>query len=83
MAAVAAMGIEIIQLEQAGRGLVVIAADKNLSQLARALDHFVGRGSVADDVAQVGHEIVRRSCRQAGFQRFEVGVNVAKQQYAQ
>ena len=76
-------GIEVIQLKQAGCGFVVIAADKNFSQGSRAIDDFVGRGSVADDVAEVGYEIEGRSSGQAGLQGFKVGMNVAKQQYAQ
>jgi hypothetical protein len=61
----------------------VIAADKNLTQGARAIDDFIGRGSVADDVAEVSNKIEGRRPGDAGLQRFEVGVNVAKQQYAQ
>ena len=61
----------------------MIAADENFSQAAGALDDLVGRSSIADYVAEIGDEIKGRSCRQAGFQGFEVGVNVAKQQYAQ
>ena len=75
--------VEVFQIEQASRGFVMIAAHKNLSQVAGAIDDFVGRSSIAHNVAQVSYQIERWSCRQAGLQRFEVGVNVAKQQYAQ
>ena len=75
--------IEVVQVEQAGCGLIVIAADKDRSQAAGALDDFVGARAVTDDVAEVCDEIERRSCGEAGLQRFEVGVNVAKQQYSQ
>ena len=76
-------GVEVIQFEQPGGGFVVIAANKNLSQAARAFDHLVGRSPVADDVAQVGHEIICRSRRKAGVQRFQIGMNVAKEQDSQ
>ncbi len=76
-------GIEIIEFKQTGCGLVMIAADKNFAQGARAIDDFVGRGAVADDIAEVGYEVVGGSPGQAGLQGFEVGMNVAKQQYAQ
>ncbi len=76
-------GIEVIEFKQAGCGFIVIAADENFPQPARALDHLVGRSSIADHVAEVGYEIKGRSCRQAGFQGFEVGMNVAKQKYLQ
>ena len=76
-------GIEVIEFKQTGCGFVVIAADENLAQGTGAVDDFVGRGSVADDVAEVGDEIEGRSCGEAGLQGFKVGVNVAKQQYAQ
>ena len=76
-------GIEVIQFKQTSGGLVVIAADENFSQIARAIDDLVGRSSVTDNVAQIRHEVEGGSCGHAGFQGFEVGVNVAQQQYAQ
>ena len=44
---------------------------------------FVGTGAVADDVARDWPPVERGSGGQAGLQRFQVGVNVAEQQYAQ
>src|SRR5580700_4489814 len=75
-------GVEIIKGDQAGRGFVVVAADENLPQLTGALGNFVGTGAVADNVAEICHQVERGSRGQAGFKRFEVGVNVAQQQYA-
>jgi hypothetical protein len=76
-------GIEVIQFEQAGGGFVVIAADKDFAQAAGAIDNFVGRGTVTYDVAEVGYEVEGWRPGEAGFQGFEVGMNVTKQQYAQ
>ena len=75
--------IEVIELKQAGGGFVVIPANENFAKVAGSVDDFVGRGSVADDIAEVGDEIERWGGRKAGFQGFEVGVNVAEQQYLQ
>ena len=76
-------GIEVVQFEQAGGGFVVIAADKDFAQAAGAIDNFVGRGTVTYDVAEVGYEVEGWRPGEAGFQGFEVGMNVTKQQYAQ
>jgi hypothetical protein len=76
-------GVEVVESDQAGRGFVVVAADENLPQVAGPLGDFVGTGAVAYDVAEICYQVERRSSGQAGLQRFEVGVNVAKQQYAQ
>ncbi len=48
-------GIEIFQLDEAGRSLVVISPDENFPQTASALDDFVGAGAVANYVAEVGN----------------------------
>src|SRR5580692_999737 len=76
-------GVEVVEVHQAGGGFVVVATDKNFSQFARAVGDFVGAGAVAHYVAQVGDDIERRGRGQTGFERFEVGVNVANQQNAQ
>jgi hypothetical protein len=76
-------GVEVVEREESGGGFVMIAADEDVAQTAGALDHLVGRCSVADYVAEVGDEIVGRSCGQAGFEGFEVGVNVAKKKDSQ
>ena len=75
--------VEILQLQQAGGGLVMIAPNKNFPQAAGSIGHFVRRSAVADNIAKIHDGIVRRSGREAGLQRFEIGVNVAKQEYAQ
>src|SRR5579863_7244045 len=61
----------------------MVAANDNFSKAARALGDFIGRRSVTYDVAKIHDGIERGGAREASFQRFEVGVNVAKQQYAQ
>src|SRR5579863_8007214 len=61
----------------------MVAANDNFSKAARALGDFIGRRSVTYDVAKIHDGIKRRGGREASLQRFEVGVNVAKQQYAQ
>ena len=76
-------GIEIIKGDQARCSFVVVAANENLPQVAGTLGNFVGTGAIADDVAEICHQVERRSSSQAGLQRFEVGMYVAKQQYAQ
>ncbi len=80
MAAAAARGLKS---SSARGGFVVIAADENFAQTAGAVDDFIGACAVTHDVAEIGNQIVRGSCRQAGFQGFEVGVNVAEKKYAQ
>ena len=70
-------GIEIIERQKAGCGFVVIAADENFSQLERAVNHFVGRRAVADDISEIGHKVVGRGRCEAGLERFQIGVNVA------
>ncbi len=72
--------IKVTELDQAGRRFVMIAADKHFSQPASALDNFVWRGAVADNVAKIRHEVILGCRSQTGFERFEVGVDVAEQQ---
>ena len=60
----------------------MIPAHEKFSHFARPDGHFIGAGSVADDVAQIHGDVERRSVRETGFKSFEVGVNIAQQQYA-
>jgi hypothetical protein len=60
----------------------VIAAHKRLSQLPRPLAHLIRTRAVANNVPEIRHDIKRRSGRQAGVESFEIGVDVAKNQYA-
>jgi hypothetical protein len=41
-----------------------------------AIDNFVGRGAVADQVAKIPHGIVRRSGRHDRVKRVDIRVNV-------
>ena len=75
-------GIEFFEVHEAADGLVVIAAHKNAAQRLGAGDHLIGIAAVADRIAQVHDEVVRRSGGQTGFQRFEVAVNVAEKKDA-
>src|SRR5215472_12592753 len=68
--------IEVIQLSDAGTGLVVISANEDGSQAACPLRHLVWIGSVADDIAEIENAVVRRCGLQAGFERLEVGVDI-------
>ena len=70
-------GIEVPQVHRAAGRLVMVAAHEDVPQGARALDHFVGAGAVADDVPEVDHHVVRRGRRQARFESFEVAMNIA------
>jgi len=47
--------VEVVEFKQAGSSFIVIAANEDFPQTLRALDHLIGRGSVADDVAEIGH----------------------------
>src|SRR5579862_1056006 len=75
-------GIEVVEVHEAGGGLVVISANENLSQLPRTLCDLVRTGAVADNVPEVHHRVKRRSGRDTCIQSFQIGVNVAEDQYA-
>src|SRR5262249_4060724 len=75
--------IKSLERVQPSHYLVVVAANKGSSQLASSIGHFVWAGTVTDDIAQIDHGITGRSLPHAGFQRFQVTVNVTKQEYAQ
>ena len=74
-------GIEIIQVHQAGCGLVVIATHEMISQGAGAIDYLVRIGAVAHDVPQIKDEIMGGSRRQTSLQGLKVAVNVAEKKY--
>jgi hypothetical protein len=76
-------GVKVLQLEKTGGSFVVIAADKNLSEVAAAIDNLIGRSPVTHNVPEIRNQVEGWSSRQASFHGFEVGVNVAKQQYVQ
>src|ERR1700689_3587854 len=75
-------GIEIVEIHDAGSGLVMIAAHESFSQLPGTLSHVVGTGAVAHNVPKIYHYIKRRRRRERSVKRFEIGVDVAEQQYA-
>ena len=54
----------------------MVAAHEDVPQGARALDHFVGTGAVADDVPEVDYHVVRRGSGQTRFESFQVAMNV-------
>jgi hypothetical protein len=60
----------------------VIAANENLAKSAGAIGDLVGTGAVTDDIPEINDQIECGSGGEAGFQSFEIGVNVAQQQYA-
>ena len=48
-------GIEIVGVGEAGAGFIVIAANGEGADFADAIYHFVGIGTVADDVAETDY----------------------------
>src|SRR6476469_7369853 len=76
-------GIKVTQVGQPGTRLVMVSADEDGAQFARARSHFIGIGAIADDIAQVINLVVFGSRIQASLQRFNVGMDVRKNQYAQ
>ena len=74
--------IKILQIDQAGGGFVVIAADEDFAKTTRTVGYFVRTRPVPYDVPQIRHQIERWSSGQRGFQGFQIGMNVAKQKYA-
>ena len=69
-------GIEVIQIAHARAGLVMVSAHKNRPQLARARRDRVWIGAVAHDIAQIENLIVLRGRLQAGFQSFQIGMDI-------
>src|SRR4030095_14592934 len=73
--------IETLDGVDPGADLVVIAAnDDRARDRSHALDHRVGIGTVADQIAQHEHASDVAGCGERGLERFEVGVNVADDQ---
>jgi len=75
-------GIKIGDVDQTAHRLVVITADKELAQLARARNNFVGTRPIAHDIAQIEDQVERGSGREASIKSFEIAMNIAKQKYA-
>ena len=70
--------IKALHVLKACDNFVVISTHKGSAQLTRAGRDFVRAGAIADDVAEVHNSVVRRRCRNAGFQSFQITVNVAE-----
>src|SRR5260370_8569624 len=70
--------IEAFYAFKTGTGLVMIAADKDLAQLARALSHLIGTSAVTDNIAQIEHPLVLRRSFSARPQPFQVALHVNK-----
>ena len=45
----------------------MIAADGKAAERANEVQNLIGAGAVADDVAEVGDQVERWSCREAGL----------------
>src|SRR5216683_727147 len=75
-------GIKIPQIDQAGGGFVVIAADEDFAQTTTAVCYVVRTRAVTYNVPQIHHQVERWSRGQGGFQCFQIGMNVAEQKYA-
>ncbi len=69
--------VEAAHVGQPGAGAVMVAAHERVAESAGALNHFVRVRSISDGVAEIDDHIMRRSRRQAGFQCFQVCVNIA------
>ena len=70
-------GIEVLDVDQAADGFVVVATDEEFPQCARTFDDFIGAGAVADDVAQIHDQVVSGSGRETGLKSFEIAMNIA------
>src|SRR5258708_36473686 len=73
--------IEAFYAFEAGASLVMIAADKDLAQSARALPHLIATCPLTDNIPHIEYQLVLRRCIETGLQSFEVGVNVRKNEY--
>src|SRR5258708_7303496 len=74
--------IEAFYAFEAGASLVMIAADKDLAQSARALRHLIGTCAVTDNIAQIEYQVVLRRCIEADIPRVQGDVEVRKNGYA-
>ena len=70
--------VEAFHVFKAGYNFVVISTYKGSAQLTRACRDFVRAGAITNYVAEVHDSVMRRRCRNAGFQSFEITVNVAE-----
>ncbi len=75
-------GVEVIEVQKSGNGFVVIAPHEDFPQVTGAGGYFIRTGPVADNVSEIHDSVKRWDGSEAGFERFEIGVNVAQQQYA-
>ena len=75
--------VEIVEVQQAGNCLVVIASYKDFSQVARTGRYFIWTGPISNDIPEIHRRIERGSVGEGGFQGFEVCVDIAEQQYSQ
>ena len=77
-------GIKFLGVRQAGDGLVVIAANGDGVELAHALDHFVGIGTVTYQVAEADGLVPFPLGRlEDGIEGRHIRMNVAKDQIPQ
>ena len=60
----------------------MIATNEEFSQAAGAGNDLVRVGPIAHNVAKVDHKVIGRGSRQAGFQSFEIAVNIANDENA-
>ena len=72
-------GVEIFHAVNPTDHLVMVASDKNSSQGAGAFSHFIGAGTIPDDVAEVYGRISWRSRSQTSFECFEIAMDIAEE----
>src|ERR1700721_4383090 len=70
--------VEIVQRRQSAAGAVVITAHVSAFQLFQTNNRLVRRRAVANDVAQVPHDVILWRSSQHGSQCLHVCVNVRK-----
>lgn len=76
-------GIEVVKVQKPSNCLVMIAAHEDFSKVAGTGDYVVRTSPVPDDVSEIHHYIERRSSGEGGFKSFQIGMDVAQQQYSQ
>ena len=64
--------IEVRQIHQAPRCLVVIASNEGVPQLSRPLDDLIRTASITNNVSQIHHDVIGRRSRKASLERLKV-----------
>jgi hypothetical protein len=73
-------GVELFKIHQPSDGFIVIAANEYSPDRPATRHHFVRIGTISDCIPEIYHQVVRRRRCKASLERFEIAVNVAKQE---